>query len=357
MRLSLILCQTLLILFTLGCAGKPSSDPMVIGLLAPLSGPAQDVGKSMEQGVLLAVEETKENPIHGRAVEALMVDTAGSADTAFHQAVRLVTINRVVALVGGHDAASAEKLCRVGETYQLPAITLAWLPARGLGPFGFSVGPAAAERGKALAKFGTMPAERVAVLTDSRDPAATALSAAYVSQAKDVVYQSVLDDDRAAEIVRQALANKPQAALLAGPASQLAWWQLELRVPILFGGAGDPPETEQEGIVVWTAAYVATEPAGKAFAVRFEKKFGKPPDAAAALAYDAVRLWIESARKAEGSKVKDELAQWSDFPSVTGPLGINAEHAARRLVYVLRRQKGATRVVGTWDEPAAPSQR
>lgn len=350
MRLSLMLCQTLLLL-AVGCTSKPNTDPIVIGLLAPMSGPGQDIGKSMEQGVLLAVEETKDKPIDGRPVSVLVVDTAGNAESAFHQAVRLVTINRVAALIGGHDTATAEKLCRVGETYQLPVVTPVWLPARGLGPFGFSVGLAPADRGKALGKLAVQAGERVAVLTDSRDAAAPVLTAAFVAQLKpeEVALQALFDDRTAADVIKQVGTANAQAALIAGPSVNLARWR-DLKLPILFGGEFDLSAVDEE-MGTWTSAYVPAEASGQDFAAKFTKRFGKPPDAAAALANDAARLWIESVRKVgmpHGLKTREEMGQWKDFSSTTGPLSIDEEHAAHRPVFVLRRDQGAAKPIGVW---------
>lgn len=344
----------LLALLSLGCGDKPPAEPVVLGLLAPRSGPQQQVGLDMERGVQLAIEEAKDQPVHNRPVEVLVVDTAGSADTAFHQAVRLVSLNRVAALIGAPDAESAEKLCRVGETYQLPALTLAWLPPSGLGPFGFSVTTTPADRGKALAQFAVQASQPVAVLTDSRDATAPVLAAAFAAQHKKIVFQELFGKEDVASVAKRALASKPEAVLVTGPADLLPTWRKELPLPILFGG---PLQDGTSGVqdVWWTTPFAHTDPAAKVFVAKFDSKFGVAPSVTAALAYDAARLWMESARKAElpqGVKVRDELRKWTDFPSVTGPLVIDGDQAARRLVYVLHGEAGTVRVVGSMTEQA-----
>jgi ABC-type branched-subunit amino acid transport system substrate-binding protein len=147
----------------------------------------------------------------------------------------------------------------------------------------------------------------------------------------------------------------PESALLAGRAADLPWWLQELALPIAFGGELLEP-LATDGALTWTTPFVAGDPASADFTARFEKRFSRQPDVAAALAYDAALLWIKSVRQApspQGGKVKDELVQWKGFPSVAGRLAVDEQHAAHRPLFVLRRDKGETKLLGTWT-PDSP---
>src|SRR5258708_20742788 len=85
----------------LGCSSKPSSEPILIGHVAPFSGADRPLGEHARNGILLAVKEVNadEERITGRKVEILHGDTRSDRDTLAATAVRLVTIIQVYATI------------------------------------------------------------------------------------------------------------------------------------------------------------------------------------------------------------------------------------------------------------------
>src|SRR5947209_9095846 len=100
-----LLGTPILLLALVGCGNPPGTDPIFVGHLAPLSGPDKLIGEHARRGILLAVEEVnqEDNRIQGRRVNVLHADTRGETDQAKNEAVRLITINKVTALLGGTD--------------------------------------------------------------------------------------------------------------------------------------------------------------------------------------------------------------------------------------------------------------
>src|SRR5660398_183112 len=78
-------------------------DTLKIGVLAPLSGPYASGGASFVQAATLAVEQANaEGGVFGQRVTIVVGDTQGRVDVAKSEALRLVSREKVSALVGAY---------------------------------------------------------------------------------------------------------------------------------------------------------------------------------------------------------------------------------------------------------------
>src|SRR5262249_20457315 len=96
--------------------------------------------------------------------------------------VRLITVDRAVALLGGLDVGQARSLGRAASPYSVPLVTPAELPAELLGDNVFSVVPGLAFEGRALAQYTSKElgkSESVCVLADSGREASMAVADAF----------------------------------------------------------------------------------------------------------------------------------------------------------------------------------
>jgi ABC-type branched-subunit amino acid transport system substrate-binding protein len=102
-----------------------------LGHVASFTGKSKPQGEHARQGILLAVEQVNrnDNGIEGRRVAVLHVDDRGDVNTAQADTVRLATLNKVAALLGGPDAALAEQTGRAAQTYGVAVVTSAGLLA------------------------------------------------------------------------------------------------------------------------------------------------------------------------------------------------------------------------------------
>ncbi|HEX9190595.1 MAG TPA: ABC transporter substrate-binding protein, partial [Candidatus Deferrimicrobiaceae bacterium] len=76
---------------------------MRIGVLAPLSGPFAAGGTSFVQAATLAAEQANANGgVLGRRLEVVVADTQGRVDVAKSEALRLISRDKVAALVGAY---------------------------------------------------------------------------------------------------------------------------------------------------------------------------------------------------------------------------------------------------------------
>src|SRR5207302_9446020 len=104
--------------FTLGCTAKTEPEPILAGHVAPLSGGDKARGEHARQGIRLAVEEA--GTIAGRRVAVDHADTRSDPEAVRAVIKRLLTVNKVVALLGGIEAARVENLGSLAQATGIP---------------------------------------------------------------------------------------------------------------------------------------------------------------------------------------------------------------------------------------------
>jgi len=150
-------------------------------------------------------------------------------------------------------------------------------------------------------------------------------------------------------------------ALIAKQAKQMGLTQ-----PLLGGDGWDAPELWDMGGDALNGSFISNHysaedpsPAIQQFVRDYKQRNGNlPPDAHAALAYDATRVLAAAITRAgttEGSKVRDALAQTKNFNGVTGLITINADRNAIKPAVVLKLQDRKYIYQETIQPDAAPS--
>jgi branched-chain amino acid transport system substrate-binding protein len=95
MKMKKIFAILILIVFCLGCTGNVVKDSRAkLGFIAPLTGPASDLGDQALKGVLLA------NELNGNEYEIIVEDEIISPKTALTVAEKLVYANKVKTIIG-----------------------------------------------------------------------------------------------------------------------------------------------------------------------------------------------------------------------------------------------------------------
>lgn len=350
--LSILLC---------GCGPKAEEEPVWVGLVASFSGPDRTAGLQVKQGVELAVDDAVNQRVEGRRLAVVTVDDRGTDESVRAEAVRLLSLNRVAALIGGADAGRATLLARTAQPYGVPTV----LPCEvaGLRPdASFALGVRPAWRGQILALYasGELRLKRTAVLIDGRNPVAVELAAAFVKEwpgdeGASVQQETFRSDAELREQAPRLAAARPAVVLIAADTNhfQLAREMLQsLPDSLLFYGGED---VDVEGLSaghgdVVTATVMAREELtdrGRAFVKRYAEHFHESAGLAAVQGYDAARLLFDAMERAKTSaadKVRDQLAATTDFESLTGPLRFK-DGLVRRRVFVVRRSDGQTKVV------------
>ena len=375
--LSTVYCLLFVVLS--GCKPRGNLEPILIGHVAPFSGPEKRIGEHARQAIELAVAKTnkEENGIEGRRLAVLHTDSRGELDTLQPEAVRLVTVNGVVALLGGTSTAGVERLGPAVQPYAVPLVTPAAVPRDLQADNVFSVNASLSFRGDALARFTSteLKADRVVVFIDGRRTSESALAEAFNTAFSKVsghapeqhFYKNLAE---LAHAVQESKDAKPQAVLYAGAVRELAKARHTLReagltVPFVFGGneehltilEADPKATEG----IYLATPYTLEGGSQEiqeFAQKYREQFQDYPDTGALLAYDGLRVLVEAMRKEKTlrpANVRDGLAGFltDPFDSLTGRILFTKDHSARRPLFVVRLEEGEMRVLERFDPGAA----
>lgn len=365
-----------LALFALvGCTPPPQTEPIIIGHLAPGSGPQRLAGERAQHGVNLAIRKTTadgKSP-SGRRVEVHHADTRAGDNAAADETVRLITVTRAVALLGGLAPAHADAIARAAQPYGVPLVTPSPLPGPP-GEVAFSTSVSPDYQGQRLADFAVeeRKLKQVVVLTDGRQPIASAVAASFVRAfRRDAGRQAdtwALDADTAlADFAARLAKSKPGALLFAGAPRDLvrlrgALAEKEVSLPILFGGTSADwvellanGDTAQGVIALTTFVLDDSLPEVKAFAEEYRREFKEEPDLTAASAYEGARILFEAMRRAHSTRperVREALAGSEPFDTLTGPLTFDREdHQAMRPVFIVTREGTATKLLKRYDPP------
>ena len=361
------LLSLLLLLCLLGCASKASPEPVWVGQLVPLDGPNRLVGQHALQGGELAVADFggDEHRVAGHRCAILHVD--GRGDPAA-ETVRLLTVNKAVALMTDFDTAQTERLLRASRPYGVPVVVPGELPGPADSSAVLSLGVPPAVRGRLLARYAStdLRLRRAAVLTDSRRPVAAALAAAFLNDwprdkggtIEEWTYTTAAERD---ERITRLLQAAPTVVLLACSVPDFRTLGPKLvealpKVPLLYGGEDAGAAPLQAKLEARPDIYLATvfsaehlTDAGRAFARRYEERFHEAPDLYAAQSYDAARLLFEAIQRA-GDASRDaltkQISHLEQFESVTGPVRWKDRQPQRR-VFVIALKSNQANVVQT----------
>ncbi|MGQ0626764.1 MAG: ABC transporter substrate-binding protein, partial [Phycisphaerales bacterium] len=86
----------------LSVIAAPADPPVLVGHYASLTGPEATFGQSTSRGIRLALKEINESGgLIGRMIELKEYDTKGEAKEAGTNVTRLITSDKVVAVLGG----------------------------------------------------------------------------------------------------------------------------------------------------------------------------------------------------------------------------------------------------------------
>ncbi len=353
-----------------GCSGPVEQPPLIVGHVA--TGPEDGPGTSAARGIRLAVMEANKDPEKegaGRKVTVRHTDTLGKLDAFEAEAVRLVTVSRAVALLGGTLPDEVERM----ELARVPVIAPCGVRPRTQNDAVFCTGLPPAFQGNVLARFASdeLKAGQVAVLADEARPESLALAEAFAKgDAKDKRGRPPVwrygKDMPLEDLVRRARDEKVQAVLLAGTVADLRRLRRELGDPklsVLFGGDEGSVKALREGsdkgaVYVVTAFALSPEvPQAQAFAEKYRKEFGEAADVHAALAYDDARMLFTALRQSKDNpsqaRPREELAKLKDFAGVTGPLSFGKDRVIRRPAFVVRVENGQAATVKRYapEEP------
>jgi branched-chain amino acid transport system substrate-binding protein len=331
-------------------ASADGGGDVVIGFYGSLTGDGGSFGISSREGTELAVAEINAGSgvLGGRKFRLIVEDDQSKPEEASSAVTKLITQDRVVAVLG--EVASRRSLAAapVAQKFQIPMISPASTNERvtAVGDYIFRVCFIDPFQGEVLAKFAynDLKARKVAILKDIQQDYSVGLTDSVARNFKalggtvlePVSYSSGDADFKA--ILTKVRSERPDAIFATGYYSEAAIItrqarELGMKMPML-GGDGWVGDALKNGREALNNTFISNhysgdnpDPIVQNFVSAYRTKFGKEPDAIAALGYDSVKVLADALNRAkttEGPKLRDALAA-ADLPGVTGRLKMNAQ--------------------------------
>lgn len=359
-----------------GCNGtKADPTEIVIGHYGSMTGSEATFGESTDNGIKLAVEEINAiGGINGKKIRLITYDDKGDAREAGTAVTRLVTKDRVVAVIGevasGLSLAGAPVCQENGVPMISPSSTNPKVTK--VGDLIFRVCFIDPFQGSVCAKFAResekLKASKAAILTDQASPYSVGLQEefekAFAALGGTVVSKQTYqagDQDFSAQLtaIRGA---EPDVIFVPGYYTDvgniaLQAKKLGINTALLGGDGWDSSKLGEIGGKAldgcfYSNHYSHQDPSDRVqdFIKKYNAKHKQTPDGLAALGYDAARILFQSMQSAKslgGADLAAELAKTKNFDGVTGRISIDADRNAVKPAVILEMKDGEPHFVTT----------
>jgi branched-chain amino acid transport system substrate-binding protein len=380
----LFLSVTLLLMMSLmlsGCGSKPAEtgqdaddndaaandDVIRIGVYEPMTGASAAGGQMTLEGIELANEMYPE--VLGKKVKLFIVDNKTDKTESANAVARLIEKDKVSVILGSYGSSNSMAGGQVVKEKGVPAIGCS--PTNPLvtldNDYYFRVCFIDPFQGKVMAKYAynTLKAKNAVMIMDvandysvglcnffkqafielTGDKDAILAETKYKTNDQDFSAQLTAIKDLKPDVIF-APGNYGESALLIKQARDLG-----ITAPFLGGDTYEAPEfieiggKEVEGVAIsthYTAEAPVTE-VSKEFLDAYEKKFGKAPNAFAALGFDAYLVAIEAienAGSADPQAIRDAVAKIKDFKGATGIITLDENGDANKSAVIKQVKDG-----------------
>jgi len=348
----------------LACFGR-AAEPLKIGMAAPLTGPAAEVGRYQTQGAKLAAEEVnKAGGVLGRPIELVIEDSQSTNPGSVLAFSKLAGDKDIPAFIGPTFStqihATAPDIQRLGKPVMIGG-TDPQLTHMG-NPWLFRFRPNDTYSARVIADYGvkTLDKKKWAIV-HSTDAFGTsgmknlvedlkgmgvepALVQGYTNNSQDFTPVVLAVKQSGADVMATYMTLPPDLAIFARQLRQLgvniAWVgspttvatdSLKLAGPALYG--------------TYAVADFAADssPAAKEFATKYEATYKSAPDYHGAWTYDAVHvlaLAIDNAKSLEPQKIREAILSVKDYPGVEGTYNFDQNGDGLRGYNVVKNDNG-----------------
>ncbi|HEX4823770.1 MAG TPA: ABC transporter substrate-binding protein [Candidatus Polarisedimenticolaceae bacterium] len=357
-------------------AAAPSGDAILIGHFGSMTGSEATFGQSTDNGIRLAIKEVNAaGGVKGRPIAIKTYDDQGKSQEAGTAVTRLITDDKVAAVLG--EVASSLSLAggRVAQQYGVPMISPSSTNPKvtQIGDMVFRVCFLDPFQGWVEAKFAreNLKAQKAAILYDQAQAYSKGLADffkdAFEKMGGTITTQQAYtggDQDFSAQLTTIRGTN-PDVILVPGYYTDAGNISIQVRklgitVPLIGGDGWDSTQLEAIGKDAIEGSYYSNHysfqenrPEVKNFVEKYKADYGKVPDGLAALGYDAARLLFDAMNRAsalDGKTLAAAIAATKDFNGVTGSITMDANRDARKSAVIVQ-VKGGMPVFVTKIEP------
>jgi branched-chain amino acid transport system substrate-binding protein len=347
-----------------------------VGVYGALTGDQAAFGTSTVNGVKLAVDEINAaGGVLGRKIRLVIEDDQGRADEAASVVTKLITSSNVIGLIGENSSNQSLAAAPIAQSNGVPMISPSSTnPAvTEKGDYIFRVCFTDPYQGKALASFvrKELKLDSAAILVDKKNDYSVGLASVFRKEfeaagGRIVAEQSYSGGD--AEFRPQLTtirAANPQAVFIPGFYTEVGQIAIQARdlglnVPLVGGDGWDSPAVIQIGGPSIEGSYFSdhyfvgdTRPVVQTFVSEYRKRHGKNPEATAALGYDALKIFAEAVRRANGldrKAIRDQIAATKGYQGVSGLITMGADRNPIKPVAMIKIENGQMNFAG-WVEP------
>ncbi|SDO03213.1 branched-chain amino acid transport system substrate-binding protein [Paenibacillus sp. yr247] len=368
-----------------GCSNAGSSSGTIkIGANFELSGGVAAFGNSSMKGINLAVKEINAaGGVLGKKIEIVQADNASKPEESTRVAQKLISNDKVVALVGPVTSTNVLAAVPVAMEKKIPLLTASgtnpkvtvdertnkvndWVfRACFIDPF----------QGKVMADFAakSLSAKTAVVYSDASSDYAKGLAKFFTetftaSGGKVVAAESYQQKDADFKAVLTRIKEKnPDVVFIPGYYEEVGKIvkqarELGIKVPLLGGDGWDAPQlAEIAGAEALNNTFISnhysaddTSPEVQQFVTAFKKEYNNEvPDAMAVLYYDGLKLIADGLKRAgstDAEKLKNALAATKDLKLTTGVITLDKNHDPVKSAAVIEF-KGGKQVFKTKVNP------
>lgn len=346
MRRSILAILSMLLL----AAPAGAAEPIKVGVILPFTGGSSIAATEIFNGITLALDEVNAaGGALGRKIELIREDDESVPTKGVTAAQKLITRDRVVALIGTYNSAVALPASDVARKAKIPMVTggstaVTVTKANTPGdPWFFRHFPGSDDQGTQSAQDVVLRLKKnkLAILyentTYGKDLEKTFREVTTKAGATIVSSETYNHGDTDFYTLLTKLKSLgPDAVYVAGLVAEgtaILRQARELGLKTQFVGSGGLMSDKlielagpaAEGFAISTMYEPSTNnPVGAEFGKRFQKRFGVAANTHSALGYDAMRIVADAIRRAgstEGIAIRNAVMATKDFEAVQGPPG------------------------------------
>ena len=358
------------------CTGgnAPAKETVKIGLITPLTGDVKTFGESVKNAFNIAVSEYSQKGKY--KIEAVMADDRNDATEGANAALKLITQDKVAAIVGPvtskvaipvSEIASQHKIPMISGTATNPKVTTSDGRRK---PYVFRACFIDPFQGVVAANFALkdLKVKTAAILYDVSNDYSKGLGEYFRNtftkgKGAVVAFESYQKDDVdfSALITKIAL-KKPDVIFVPDYYNKVALISKQIREKgirsVLLGGDGwDSPELLKIGGSAISGGYFVNhyspdrkDAVAESFINKYKARHGMVPDAFAALAYDATTILLkalDASKKPKSEDILKALAPTKNYKGVTGLISFDRNGDAIKSAVILKVEKSGFKYVTT----------
>jgi branched-chain amino acid transport system substrate-binding protein len=353
---------------------SPDSKEILVGEFGSMTGGDATFGISTHEGIEMAFAEINAaGGVKGKQLKLKSLDDQGKPDEAATAVTRLVTQDKVVAILG--EVASSRSLAAapIAQQYKVPMISPSSTNPKvtDVGDYIFRVCFIDPFQGYVMAKFAyeNLRLRNVAVMRDAKSDYSDGLTKYFKETftklggkiASEQTYIGQNDIDFNAQLTA-IKASKPDGIFIPGYYGEVGLIarqarQAKIKLPMFGGDGWDSPQLYDIGKEAVVGSYFSNhyttdskDPKARDFIASFKKKYNVVPDGLAAMGYDAAKVLANAMTRAKSlssADIRDAIASTKDFPGVTGQITINEKRNATKPAVVVQVEGKTNKFVTT----------